>query len=86
MLGSLTMLASGVLASSPRRVNSSGIFWSVLKTLREGGDNTAGERDVGRFDLHPCPFEVRSQDGQQRVRRERRRLVGLGPCELHICE
>ena len=58
MLGSLTMLASGFFASSPSRVNSSGIFWSGAKTLREGGDDAAGERDVGRFDLHPCAFAV----------------------------
>ena len=37
----------------------------VAKTLGEVGDDTSGERDVGRFDLHPRALEVRSYDGQQ---------------------
>ena len=53
MLGSLMMLASGVLASSPsaRQVVRDPLLLGQL--LREVGDDAAGERDVPRLDLDP---------------------------------
>ena len=83
-VGELNDVGLRCLRQLPQAGQLVGNLLVVPKTLREVGDNTSSERDVSRFDLHPGPLEVRSQDGQQRVRRECGCLVGLGPRELHV--
>jgi hypothetical protein len=48
------------------------------KTLREGGEDAAGERDVAGVDLDSGLPGERLHDRQERRRRQRRRLVGVG--------
>ena len=86
MLGSLTMLASGVLASSPRRVNSSGIFWSCVRrsgkaaTIRPASEMSAVSIST------PVPLKYARRMGSSAYDASAGCLVGLSPRELHICE
>jgi hypothetical protein len=44
----------------PRLVNFSGKASDAQGKAITGGDNTSCKRDVGGFDLRPCPLELRS--------------------------
>ena len=71
MLGSLMMLASGVLASAPSSARASPIALLVGQALGELGEDPAGQRDVARLDLHAGLAGERLDDRQERVRRQR---------------
>ena len=83
MLGSLMMLASGVLASSPSSASASGTCCSSLEALGELGQDPPGERDVAQLDLDAGGRGERLDDRQQRLGGQRRRLVGVGVDDLH---
>ena len=77
MLGSLMMLASGVLASSPSSASASSMPLVVGEAVGEAGEDPAGERDVAGLDRDAGRGGVRLDDRQERVRRQQRRLVGV---------
>ena len=81
MFGSLMMFASGVLASSPSSVSASGRCSS--REVGELGQDAPGERDVAQLDLDAGGRGEPADDRQQRARRERGGLVGLGVDDLH---
>ena len=75
MFGSLMMLASGVLASSPSSARASLVRWSSVEVIGEGGDDPAGQRDVAGLDRHPRRAGVGLDDREERVGGEQRRFV-----------
>ena len=84
MLGSLTMLASGVLARSPSSARSSVTRWSSgsrsakLARIRPASEmSRVSTDDTGLAG-------VRLDDREERVRRQERRLVGLGVDDLRV--
>ena len=82
MLGSLMMLASGVLASSPSSARASPTRCSSVQPVAERGDDPAGQRDVAGLDVHTGRGGVGLDDRQERVRRQHRRFVGVGVDDL----
>ena len=79
MFGSLMMFASGVLASSPSSASAS----ARCVSGPELGEDAPGERDVAQLDVDARLPGERLDDRQERVRRQRRRLVRVGVDELH---
>ena len=53
MLGSLMMLASGVLRQLAQLGERVGLPLVVGQAVREVGEDPAGQRDVARLDLDP---------------------------------
>ena len=77
MFGSLMMLASGRLgqfAQLGQRVVDALVR---LEALGEAGDDTAGQRDVARLDVDARCRRIGPHHGQQRIRCQRGRLVGV---------
>ena len=83
MLGSLMMFASGVCASSPSSAERVGDALLGAQTLGELREDASGERDVAHLDLDPGRAREGLDDRQQRVRRQRGRLVGAGVDDPH---
>ena len=54
----------------------------VGEAVGELGDHAAGQRDVTGLDVHTGGLRVGGDDRQERVRREQRRLVGVGVDDL----
>ena len=77
MFGSLMMLASGRVASSPSSVEGVADALVLAQVLGEQGEDAPGEGDVARLDRHPGDPGVGLDDRQERVRRQQRRLVGV---------
>ena len=82
MLGSLMMLASGVVASSPSSASASSRRCSSVRRSGNWAMIRPGQRDVAGLDLHAGLGGVRLDDRQERVRRQQRRLVGVGVDDL----
>ena len=82
MFGSLMMLASGVLASSPSSARSSGCRRSGGSSSGKAGEDASGQRDVPRLDDDAGGARERLDDRQQRVGGERGRFVGVGVEDL----
>ncbi len=83
MFGSLMMFASGVLASSPSSAERVRDPLLIAQPVGELGEDAPGERDVAQLDVHARLRGERLDDRQQRVRRQRGGLVGVGVDELH---
>ena len=77
MFGSLMMLASGVVASAPSSASASS-WWP------ERGEDAPGQGDVAQLELDPGRRGEGLDDRQQRLRGERRRLVGVRVHDLVI--
>ena len=78
MFGSLMMFASGRIASWPSSASASSVPLLVGEHVGELRDDPAGQRDVAGLDLDARLGGVRLDDRQERVRRQQRRLVGVG--------
>ena len=64
----------GQLAQLGERIGNA-LF--VSEALGEIGENTPGQRDVLQLKLNAGTLRERAQDRQQRLRRQRRRFIGL---------
>ena len=78
MLGSLMMLASGRLASSPSSARASATRWSSgSRSAKPARIRPASE--MSRVSTGDAGLRgVRLDDREERVRRQQRRLVGVG--------
>ena len=83
MFGSLMMLASGVLASSPSSASASATRWSSVRRSGNWARMRPAKRDVAQLDVDARLAGERLDDRQERVRGQRRRLVRVGVDELH---
>ena len=78
MFGSLMMFASGVLASSPSSASAS------ARAPRSNWARMRPASEMSRSSIStPAGAANAPDDRQQRLRRERRRLVGVGVDDLH---
>ena len=78
MFGSLMMLASGVLASAPSSARASGMRWSSSRYSGKPAMMRPASEMSRVSTATPACGGVRLDHGQERVRRQRRRLVGVG--------
>ena len=76
MLGSLMMLASGVVASWPSSARSSATFCVAGQHVRELRQDPRRQRDVAGLDRDPGGAGERRDDRQQRRGGEERRFIG----------
>ena len=83
MFGSLMMLASGVLASSPSSASASATCCSGVRRSGNCARIRPASEMSRELDLDAGRGGERLDDRQQRVRRQRRRLVGVGVDDLH---
>ena len=78
MLGSLMMLASGVLASSPSSLRASATCCSGFKKFRELAENTPSKADVATFKGNVGATGKALDDRQEAIRCQGGGLVGVG--------
>ena len=82
-VGQLDDVRLGLLGELPELGQRVGDALPVVETVGELGQDPAGQRDVAVLDLDVGRPGERPQDRQQRVRGQRRRLVGQGVDDLH---